>query len=262
MRRAAALQAPIGPGRQQVGVGLIELMIALLIGLLVSMAALGSLAHARLTAITQAEAARLHQDASVALQLIESQVRQAGGRSLHDTPGGRVALLEAPLDDLRKGAPKTAEQAPRAVDGLQGADGKPDVLRIGRDADAGIDARDCLGHPPAPGRRILSRFEWVEGNLRCKGSGRDEPAPLIEGVEDFQVRYAVRLGERLQYQEAPADWSQVQGVWVCLRLVGPAGRTARGEALRGCRDEPLADDGRMRRVFTRAIQIRRVASLP
>lgn len=235
--------------RQSHGVGLVELLVALTIGLLISVAAIGSMAHSRATATTLGEAMRLHQDAATAMRIIEHQIRQAGASGLEDAGGGSVVFKEAVTPD-----DKVADGA-ALVDGTQGIGQASDTLRTGRDADALIDAHDCLGNKPPEKERILSQFELVAGNLRCKGSGDEKPAPLIEGVEDFQVRYAVRSGERVQYLEHPGDWTQVQGVMVCLRLVSPA-RSFIRRALTGCRDEPIVDDGRMRRVVVRVIHLR------
>ncbi|MGE0098545.1 MAG: PilW family protein [Hydrogenophaga sp.] len=212
------------------------------------MAAIGSMAHARATSATLGEALRLHQDTATALRIIGHQVRQAGARGLIDAAGsGMVAFNPGSAAD-------DADNGPAQVDGTQGAAGAPDTLRTAMDADPSIDARDCLGNVPL-GERIVNHFELVAGNLRCKGSGHEDPAPLIEGVEDLQVRYAVRTGEQVQYLEAPDDWGRVQGVMVCLRLVSPA-RSAVQRQLTGCRNEPIVDDGRMRRVVVRVIHLR------
>lgn len=190
---------------------------------------------------------RLHQDAATAMRIIEHQVRQAGARGLRGLAGGMVAF-----NAITPGG--NADSGPALVDGTPGAGHAPDTLRTGLDADTSTDARDCLGNSPL-GDRILSRFELVAGNLRCTGSGQRDPAPLIEGVEDLRIRYAVRTGERVQYLEHPDDWNQVQGVMVCLRLVSPA-RSATRRNLMGCRDEPIVDDGRMRRIVVRVIHLR------
>ncbi len=232
-----------GPKRRQRGVGLVELLVALGIGLLISTAAIGTMAHSRATAATLGEAMRLHQDLATALRIIEHQVRQAGATRLVGVAGNTVEFRAV-----------DAAVPPALLDGTQGAGPAPDGLRTGMDADASIDARDCLGNKPL-GERITSSFELVEGNLRCKGSGHKDPAPLVEGVEDFQLRYAVRSDGGIQYTETPADWSLVQGVEVCLRLVSPA-RSQSSRRLTGCRGEPIADDGRMRRVVVRVMNLR------
>jgi type IV pilus assembly protein PilW len=231
------------PRQHQRGAGLVELLIALVIGLLISVAAIGTMAHSRVTAALLGEAMRLHQDSATAMRIIEQQVRQAGARKLDDVAGSMV--------EFHAGDPTVL---PTLLDGTQGSGTAPDTLRIGLDADTSIDARDCLGNAPLIDR-ITSGFELVEGNLRCKGSGHKDPAPLAEGVEDFQVRYAVRVGDGVQYVENPADWSQVKGVRVCIRMVSPA-RSQSRQSLTGCRDEPVADDGRMRRIFVRVMQLR------
>lgn len=246
--RSTGVCARHRPRRSSRGVGLVELLIALVIGLLVSVAAIGSMAHSRATAATLGEAMRLHQDSATALRIIEHQVRQAGARGLRDIAGSGMVEFNVITPDGDDASAATL------VDGTQGSGAAPDTLRTGMDADTSIDARDCLGNEPL-GNRILSRFELVAGNLRCLGSGHKDPAPLVEGVEDFQVRYAVRVGEQVQYQEAPEDWSQVQGVMVCLRLVSPA-RSSVKRSLSGCRNEPLVDDGRMRRTVFRVIHLR------
>jgi type IV pilus assembly protein PilW len=230
--------------RFQRGTGLVELLVALVIGLLISVAALGTMAHSRATAATLGEAMRLHQDSAIAMRIIEHQVRQAGARGLKDITGSGMVEFQA----------NNPNAQPALLDGTQGAGNAPDTLRTGLDADSSIDARDCLGKEPK-GDRILSRFELFGGNLRCLGSGDDTPAPLIEGVEDFQVLYAIRTDQGVQYVEKPGDWGLVQGVKVCLRLVSPA-RGTPSSTLTGCRDEPVANDGRMRRVVTRVIHLR------
>lgn len=229
--------------RRQRGVGLVELLVALAMGLLISVAAIGTMAHSRATATVLGEAMRLHQDAATAMRIIEHQVRQAGARRLVEVAGGTVEFHAVDPDGM-----------PALVDGTQGSGAAPDTLRSGLDADPSIDARDCLGKPPI-GDRIQNRFEVVEGNLRCLGSGGKDPLPLIEGVEDLQVRYAVRVGDGVQYVPVPANWSLVQGVMVCLRMVSPA-RSTVASTLTGCQDEAVPDDGRMRRVLVRVINLR------
>ncbi|MCW5654097.1 PilW family protein [Hydrogenophaga sp.] len=253
MSAPGTLQPPTARTRQA-GVGLVELLVALVIGMLVSIAAIGTLSHARLSAGLLGEVTRLYQDADIALRIIEQQVRPAGGRRLLNVGGGaQVAFGAGPVAS-------DATALPRAVDGQQGAAGKPDTLRTATDADAAVDARDCLGNPPT-GDRVQSAFELVAGNLRCKGSGQANPAPLVEGVEDFQVRYAVRVADdSLQYQETPTDWGQVQGVWVCLRLASPLRTAGRGASLTGCQDETVPADGRIRRVFMRVIHLRNASA--
>lgn len=236
------------PGHHSRGVGLVELLVALVIGLLIAVAAIGSMAHSRTTAATLGEAMRLHQDAATAMRIIEHQVRQAGARGLQGIAGSGMVEFHAPA------AGGHADNGPARVDGTQGTGAASDTLRTGMDADRSIDARDCLGNAPL-GDRIQSRFELVGGNLRCTGSGHKDAAPLVEGVEDFQVRYAVRVDERVQYLEQPDDWRQVQGVVVCLQLVSPARSLVRRN-LTGCRDESIVDDGRMRRIVVRAIHLR------
>jgi type IV pilus assembly protein PilW len=237
----------------QAGVSLVELLVGLAIGLLVSIAAIGSMSSTRATSTTVSDSTRLHQDAATAFRTIGHHLRQAGAQQLSDVGGGNVEFNSAFEGYGAVGSP----QALRGTDGPSNA---ADVLEISHDIETSINAADCLGQTGSPAAGISNRFDLdlVNGSLRCLGSSNTVPGPLIGGVEDFQVRYGVRTNDNLQYQNAPADWNTVEAVMVCLRLVGEAGGHT-GDVITGCRGENIANDGRIRRTFVRVFSIRNVA---
>ena len=77
---SARAKSPLTAGRRwaQCGVSLLELMVGLTIGLLVSVAAAGSLAYLQATGRTLTEATRMQQEASLAFDTVGRVLRPAG----------------------------------------------------------------------------------------------------------------------------------------------------------------------------------------
>lgn len=249
--------SPYQPVRQK-GVGLIELMIGIAIGMLIVVAAIGSMLYTRASSTTVGDSARLHQDAATAFRFIGEAVRQTGARRLVGT-GGNVEF-----NTQFTGYGGTT--ASFSVSGLNGATTPTiasDTLRIAYDNDTSIQVTDCLGIIPAStSNNVTNTFEVSAGNLRCQGNANSlsTAQPLIQNVEDFQVWYGIRgAGETFQYVTAAAvpDWSiaQVETLMICLRLSGET-RSNPTAAIVGCNGEAVAADGRIRRVFTRVFNLR------
>jgi type IV pilus assembly protein PilW len=247
LNRARNTMAP----REQ-GVSLVDLLVGLGVGLLVSVAALGSLVQSRLASAAVNEGHRLQQDASTALRILGHQLRAAGAPVLVDAPGGKV-LVQQDVDDNPGGA----------IGGTDGDMHGSDTLSVAYRADAGVDARDCLGQSPA-GPVVRSSFRLAGQELQCLGSAaRPTFQALVSGVEDFQVGFGVQAGHTLQYRPASAvsDWSTVVSVQVCLVLVGnQRSNPASSTPAQGCREASVsAQDGRLRRVFRQVFSLQRVS---
>lgn len=254
---------------RQSGVSLVELMIALAVGLMVVIAAMGSLVYTRTASRLMGDSTRLQQDAATAFRVIGQAVRQAGARRLIDMPGSTVSF-----NPQYKGIEVNANTwQPAAVKGADGALNGPDTLALARDhtlasgadkkSPLNIDNVDCLGQPTAPGQGVTSTFSVDASQLKCKGSGSsDGTYGLMAGVEDFQVWYGLREGAGLRYttatalnQFSPAPWDQVEALRICLRLAGELS-SGPGSTTVGCQGEPTPNDGRMRRVFFRVFKLR------
>ncbi|MES2887465.1 MAG: PilW family protein [Pseudomonadota bacterium] len=239
------------------GVSLIELLVGLAIGAIVSVAAVSNFGSTRSASATVGDSTRLQQDAAMAFRTIGHHIRQAGAVRLIDNGAGLVTFTD-------KFEGYGSSLAPQALHGTDGGDDDPDILEIGHDSEVSLNAVDCLGQNVLANVDIENRFELVDQNLRCLGSGNATPGPLIAGVEDFQVRYGRRINGNLQYQDANAawtatDWNSVEAIMVCLRMVGQVGGHT-GQNIAGCRNgEVIADDGRIRRVFVRVFSLRNIA---
>lgn len=242
------------PTRRQRGVSLIELLIGLTIGLLVAVAAVGSLVYTKVSSTSVGDSSRLQQDASTAFRIMGHQLRQTGARRLQNSTGDKVQF-----DPTYQGL-STATFV--ILSGTEGATNGTDTLVVSYDVDPSIDARDCLGQTPA-GSMVRSTFRVVGRELQCLGSATAATSQaLISGVEDMQVWYGVRTGDDLRYRVASdvADWGMVEAVQVCLRLVGDvAGNPTVAANTPGCiAGQTVNSDGRIRRVFTQVFNLRNV----
>lgn len=249
---------------RQSGVSLIELLIGLVIGLLVALAAMGTLAYTHTASRLVGDSTRLQQEAATAFRVIGSAVRQTGARRLEDNAGGGRVFFNPAYAGFG------TDDHPFSLKGADGASNGPDTLWVVRDR--GVSASetfDCLGEetPEKETQKkdeddqaqaekkelnVSSEFRLVAGRLSCDGSGKSQGAyGLVSGVEDFQVWYGLREDLSLHYVTAtavsnivPPPWNQVETVRVCLRLAGELTKQP-AAALTGCHGETIANDGRL-----------------
>lgn len=197
--------------RQQ-GLTLVEILVGMTIGLMVTLAAVSSLIFVRLSAATAEDAWRMQQDANTAFRIIGSQLRQAGARPL-------MATANAGNVEFAPGyAGYGAVTAPQPVSGTDGNGAAPDVLRTSLQNDVGADARDCLGQAPTNvAAEIVGQFSVANGDLSCRGTV--STAGFVGGVEDMQVWYGESDGLGFRYRSA--------GIWRApAQPSTAAGRTA------------------------------------
>lgn len=241
--------------RNQAGVSLIELMVGITIGLLVVVAAVGSLMYTRVSSTTVGDSSRLQQDAATAFRIIGHHVRQAGARRIQNVSATNPNVQFNPA---YSGFGTTTTTV--VLSGAEGASGATDTLRVSHDADPTIGVSDCLGQVPSTAN-VTNTFTLVGGELRCLGSATGSTTQaIIAGVEDFQVWYGVRTGlgvnSTLQYANASSvTWDRIETVMVCLRLAGDLSNNP-GVDVTGCNGETISADGRIRRVFRRVYFMR------
>ncbi|NTZ85123.1 type IV pillus assembly protein [Burkholderia metallica] len=248
---------------------LLEVLIAMTVGLLV-LAAAGALYHAQRIAQRRAEDGfRMRDAAATALMLIGQQIQMAGFRPLDaEAASSLPPVFGCSTARVRgSGAQVRCEPARLSSDAL--------LVRYVGDAvstwtTVSGQASDCLGQgvgepgEPAP---LENRFDahvspsTGEPELYCEGSGRPgTPQPVVAGIDQLRMRY-LRRGAT-QFIDADAmradDWREVVAVHVCVR--------ARGEPMR----EPtrhvdcdgrvaVAPDGRARLTLDRIVALRNVA---
>jgi len=233
-------------------------MTGLVIGMMVTVAALGSLAFVQLSASVKEESFRLQQRAAVALQVIGAQLRQAGAIELSQAPDASAVAFSSAFDGYGGSG--------YALSGEEGSGKTGDTLRVSRQ-DNGV-ARDCLGNRPEAsqaGIRIDSRFYLASGELRCLGANtKSGSQAIVDKVEDFQVVYGMRVANAagpmfrwIDAAEVGQRWPEVQAVRVCLQLLGERrSQTSAAQTEPGCRGLNLPDDKQLRRMVRATFALR------
>lgn len=188
----------------QQGLGLIELMIGMTIGLIILVALgyffLGSSQANR----THNDISRMQESGRYALEILGSAIRQAGYRADADAAFAGVSLA-----------------------GTNAASPTPDTITVQFDAQEGGEA-DCTGANIAAGALVTYAFA-VNANreLTCNGG------VLVDNIEDMQITYGIDTGKNGVidlYTATPnaAQLLEASAVRVSLVVRGPTANAATG----------------------------------
>ncbi|MES1999425.1 MAG: PilW family protein [Pseudomonadota bacterium] len=236
---------------RQRGVTLVELMVAMTIGLIV-VAAVGTIfLGSRNTYRVQDDNSRLQESGRYAVDILGRNIREAGYSAVSLT-------TPAATDLVFSGTPVTgADGAAGAVDGVTVS------YRAPQNAPTG-GTRDCGNTVIAPGGVVTNAFTVVGNNLQCNG------VVAVDGVENLQILYGVDLNNDLsadQYVAAPGNWNQVVSARVCV-LVRSVNNsiTTSAQTYQNCAGAlgtasgaaavTAAADRRLRRAFTATFNLR------
>lgn len=251
------MKRPSAPSRHQVGLTLVEMMVAMAISLLIVIAAAAFFLSSGRTRDTQEAASLLQDNARFATDIITRNIQQAGYQNYIRDTAGQAARREAvaPSDgqpDLRgfndtTGTAVSASTTP--THGGGGSVNNSDVLVVrfqGSGTGNGDGSMiDCLGRPqPEPTGAFVRSYSvfdatrtsaTAEPELRCKyvnpATGAFVTEPIVRGVEMLQFIYGVdtngddALDRWMNAAEvdglagAPAEnWARVRSVRVGMVL--------------------------------------------
>ncbi len=274
--------------RFQSGLSLIELMVAMTLGLMITVSLGYIMMGSRSTYRTQDASARVQDTGRFALDFIGRNLRMAGRTDI--TP------LSA---DARVGLP--ANTVP--ITGANGVSGAPDSLTVRYQLSNlnGVDVQDCNGNAGAASDLALGNLTAIPGlpsvcgssgnkeckygtventislvagtattepQLQCDGNG-DGAQPFAEGVEDLQFLYGVdSTGDDTVdswSETVPSDLTQIVAVQACILVRSTSnGVVGAAQTYRNCAGNSVtATDTRLRRTFTSVFTLRnRVNLLP
>ncbi|BAN24040.1 type IV pillus assembly protein [Caballeronia insecticola] len=245
---------------------LLELTIALALGMLVVTACL-SLYRAQRAAFERAtDAARMHDAASIALDLIGQHMQMAGFIS-----GPKAnAAIGAPIFGCAQGRVVGADASPSC----ESLAGRSDGVQIGYAADlvstwptsTGAPS-DCLGQAVSD-TIVTNRFyakasaSTGEPELYCEGGGK-QAQPIVEGIERMRAQYWLTSAPTaLDASAISRDrWREVYAADLCVLVRGFAVQAKRKAAYVDCDGlAAYADDGRARQAFRRRVALRNMAA--
>jgi len=238
--------------RAQRGFTLVEIMVALTIGLVMA---------AGILQVTQANKASnrmvrnlgfVQENMRTSMDMLTRDIRRAGFFAIDGIP---VLTPPAPALD-----PNTT------VDG-GGIDN--DTITVNYVLDPGyFDGRDCLGQAPPAGTTMISNTYFVRNQrLMCEGNGNPgNPQPLVDGVEALQILYGEntdgdpRSANRYVRADQVADMRNVVSVRLAMRFRSRANVTTTEDTNRyTLLDEGLApapNDRLLRREISTTISLR------
>lgn len=154
----------------QKGFTIVELMIAGLLGIVLTAGVIQLFVGSNQNYTLQDELANIQEDGRFALIFMENEIQQGGW-----------------IDDFN-------QVVPDAVDIAQSIDSATDTLAISYKVPIdGLSNRDCNGSVVADGyiTNVFSIGGTSGEELLCRGNGGGAAQPLIDGVKGFQVLYGV-----------------------------------------------------------------------
>lgn len=221
--------------RRQRGFSLIELLISMVIGLVVIGAMMAAYLGSGLSSRNSRALAQITEDASVALNVLRTNIGMAGysnptgvgldGKFL-SAPGfgaQSVAGCDGDFDDLNLGIGAIGCGEDNGSDAIAvhfQADAANSIMAGGQPLDClgnGIDA-DANGNWPA-----YSRFFVANGELHCRGPAVDQSQALVDNVATMQVRYGLgsalepnRVVRYANASDAGVDFNNTVSVRICV----------------------------------------------
>jgi type IV pilus assembly protein PilW len=269
------------PMRPQRGRTLIEVMIAITIGLMITAGVIAIYGANRQTYRASADVQRMQAAGQLALDRLAYQLRMAGYGQINSSDFWLVGNPSNFAGEALRVCSGGFDNPTAAAPNCNNVSTQPDALAVsyivGGAAAAGSgEGRDCLGaaitaanSPIAPQLATRNRFYVANSGgaptLMCVGND-GVAAPLVPNVEDLQIR--LRVGDPFTRTEqivdpqaaagwTPAQWGRVLGVELCVQVVSEnTGLTTEPQAGRDCRGNSFPADGRLRRTFTQVVTLR------
>lgn len=225
-RQAPTLQH--GRGRQS-GLGLVELLVAVTIGLFILLGLTSLFLNMKQAFTSQDQLAQLQDNERLALTILTTTIQSAG---YFPDPLANTAATNLPA---ATGSAYGAFAAGQGVVGLTGASGSSDTITSRYMTTSGDGIMDCLGNvnpaaTPAVKKLVMNTFTVSANNeLLCSNDGGTTNTPLVGGIKSLQVLYGVDTlgdGQALQYLDAAtittkAWWPQARTARVTVNLINP-----------------------------------------
>ncbi len=233
----------------QRGFTLVELMIAMTIGLVLLLVIGTVFVSSRQTFSEQENLARLQETGRFALETIGRSIKQAGH-------------VEIPFSGFK------VEFEGTPISGVNGSSNAPDTITL--QFEGAIGDSDCeTTAVDITGKIIQNHFniDTTNAELQCNGIISVTPgvpttgSPLLSNIEDLQIVYGISTDSLQfvnQYVELPANWDQVITARVCVLARSEKTNIASAGNYLDCNGNSVAipADRRLRKAFTATFNLR------
>ncbi|MGB5408926.1 MAG: PilW family protein [Thiogranum sp.] len=222
----------------QHGFSLVEILVAMAIGLLLTAGLIQILSGSKQTYRVQDNLSRLQENGRFAIVQLGNSIRMAGFKT-------------DPTD--------TTTFAAGAVTGTD-TTGNPDQISVSFQGASDGTTIDCIGNTVPASTVIVNQFSINNNNLRCVSTSGTQD--LIENVEDMQITYGVDTngsGSANYYVAANsvANWSQVVSIHFSLLLrTQEDNLTTAAQTYQYNGTATTATDRRLREAFSTTIALR------
>ncbi|GKS68895.1 type IV pilus assembly protein PilW [Nitrosomonas sp. PY1] len=231
------------------GFSLVELMVAMTIGLVLLLVIGTVFVSSRQTFNEQENQARLQESGRFALEIIGRSVKQAGH-------------VEIPFSGFK------AEFEGTVINGTNGSGNAADTITLqfeGTLGDSDCETTDVT----VAGEVIQNHFsiDVANAELQCDGNLPNAPGvpstgrALLSNVEDLQVSYGIDTNTDQsvdQYVDLPGDWEQVITARICVLVRSEKTNIVTVGNYLDCNGNSVAipADRRLRRTFTATFNLR------
>ncbi len=238
MKTAQTRRMAVASRVGQAGVTLVEMMIALTIGLFVALALGAIFVNAKSAFLAQDALANLHENERLGISVLTNEIQLAG---YYPDPGNRNAPDALPADNNPQAVVTFA--AGQGVSGASGASGASDTLAVRFVTASGDGLMNCQGSVNASGsNQLVTNVFSINASrqLQCAVNG-NEPVALVNNVSSMTVLYGTdgsasgNIDRYLVASEVGSAnlWSRVKSVQVRLTFASQFNASQVGPAASG-----------------------------
>ncbi|NJN46952.1 MAG: prepilin-type N-terminal cleavage/methylation domain-containing protein [Candidatus Competibacteraceae bacterium] len=264
-----------GSRKRQHGLTLVEIMVALTLGLVLIAGLLQLFVGTRQTYRAQENLSRLQENGRYALEYVNRTLRLSGYRSRETIEEGET------FEDKFDVSTNTDQRPIWGADDSTSPDPDPDTVHVSFEGETTLsqinasppisslqgDVVDCLGRVAPIDLASRNTLTLAGTDLQCTSiiNAVTSTQAIVEGVEDFQVLYGEDtngngVANRYVPEGSVSDMNKVVSVRVCLLLRTEEDNVAVEPSTyvdcQGTNPLPTATDRRFRRAFTTTISLR------
>jgi type IV pilus assembly protein PilW len=255
--RVLASSSSGSPGgrRKQSGLSIVELMVAMTIGLFLLLVIANLFIGSKQTYRNQDSLSRLQENGRFVITLLGKSIREAGYHNVSFTTRTTMYAWNG-QSNVTWPFPTVSILA-----GTEGTSNAPDSITVSEDST--VDCTNATVTSPVQNKYSV---DTTKAQLICTSVSSGAQTALLDGVEDLQVLYGETVGTAQRYVPANTtglNMNNVYTVRVCVLLrTIETGLTTTPQKYTDCQGNTnqSKSDGRVRQAFSETFSIRSISS--